>query len=227
MKQKRIQLILLLAGLLLIFAGMGQLWTNKSSDSHGIALVPLIKTGVEKNRIFISSLSLPMISDENLISPGKPNTNANKNTNPFNSNHPNNNPIPQPVPPVKPNQPASPPTVKEKTITLFIKGDQQVGTIYATKPITIKNGDTVLSVLLRATKASGIQMEYRGSGSTAYIEGIANLYEFDRGSESGWMYRVNGVFPKKSAGAYYVKPSDRVEWLYTTNLGKDLGAELR
>ena len=32
----------------------------------------------------------------------------------------------------------------------------------------------------------------------AYIEGIGNLYEFDCGSVSGWMYRVNGEFPKIS-----------------------------
>ena len=29
-----------------------------------------------------------------------------------------------------------------------------------------------------------------------YVEGIGNLYEFDCGSESGWMYKVNGWFPQ-------------------------------
>lgn len=31
--------------------------------------------------------------------------------------------------------------------------------------------------------------------NSAYIEGIGNLYEFDCGNLSGWMYSVNGVWP--------------------------------
>ena len=37
------------------------------------------------------------------------------------------------------------------------------------------------------------------------------------------MYRVNGAFPSYSAALHTLQPGDRVEWLYTTNLGKDVG----
>lgn len=92
----------------------------------------------------------------------------------------------------------------------------------------INDGDTVLDALIRITKEKGIQMDYRGGrGATAYVEGIANVYEFDRGQGSGWMYRVNGIFPDRGAGVVPLEPGDRVEWLYTTNLGVDLGADLK
>lgn len=94
--------------------------------------------------------------------------------------------------------------------------------------VEITDGDTVLDALIKVTKEKKIQMDYRGGrGGTAYVEGIANVYEFDRGQGSGWMFRVNGIFPDRGAGVVPLYAGDRVEWLYTTNLGKDLGANLQ
>lgn len=112
--------------------------------------------------------------------------------------------------------------VKQQTVTLSIIGDEQAGTILNATQIEIEDGDTVLDVLKKATKKHNIQLEYRGTGSLAYVEGINNLYEFDHGSKSGWMYRVNGVFGKSSAGHIAIKPNDQLEWVYTLDLGKDL-----
>ena len=58
---------------------------------------------------------------------------------------------------------------------------------------------------------------------SAYIEGIANLYEFDCGELSGWMYRVNGWFPNYGCSRYVLQDGDTVEWLYTCDLGEDVG----
>ncbi|MFJ7934147.1 DUF4430 domain-containing protein [Sporosarcina sp. NPDC096371] len=92
----------------------------------------------------------------------------------------------------------------------------------------ITDGDTVLKALIAITKDKKIQMDYRGGqGGTAYIEGINNVYEFDRGQGSGWMYRVNGIFPDRGAGVVPLVAGDRVEWIYTTNLGVDIGADLK
>jgi hypothetical protein len=67
-------------------------------------------------------------------------------------------------------------------------------------------------------------MEYSMSPvyKSAYIEGIANLYEFDRGELSGWMYCVNGWYPNYGCSAYKLKDGDAIEWHYTTDLGRDL-----
>lgn len=115
-----------------------------------------------------------------------------------------------------------PEPAKQQVVTLSITADEQVGTILQATEVAIEEGDTVLDVLKKATKANKIPMEFRGSGAVAYVEGIDNLYEFDRGPKSGWMYRVNGVFGKQSAGSEKLKPKDRIEWLYTLDLGKDL-----
>ena len=47
-------------------------------------------------------------------------------------------------------------------------------------------------------KQQGIHMEFENTPmyNSAYIEGIHNLYEFDCGELSGWMYQVNGWFPQ-------------------------------
>ena len=86
----------------------------------------------------------------------------------------------------------------------------------------MERGETAFSLLGR----SGL--DYRPSFNTqyegVYVEAIAGLAEFDKGAQSGWMYRVNGRFPQYSASLYDLKAGDYVEWLYTRDLGKDLGA---
>jgi hypothetical protein len=58
-----------------------------------------------------------------------------------------------------------------------------------------------------------------------YIEGIANIYEMDAGPLSGWMYKVNGVFPSVGCGRYELKVGDVIEWIYTCDLGRDIGGD--
>ncbi|MED4017672.1 DUF4430 domain-containing protein [Sutcliffiella cohnii] len=119
----------------------------------------------------------------------------------------------------KKQEPAPPP----ETVLLTIIGSPDIGTILATVEVEIVNNDTVLEVLKRETRARQIHMEFRGRGATAYVEGINNLYEFDRGPGSGWMYSINGKFPNRSAGIWPVKAGEHIRWLYTEDLGKDIG----
>lgn len=99
------------------------------------------------------------------------------------------------------------------------------GVILETTKAEFRDGESVFDVLQRETKSKKIHMEFSntpGIGS-AYIEGIGNLYEHDCGELSGWMYRVNGEFPKYSCSEYKLKKGDKVEWLYTCDLGADIG----
>ena len=59
--------------------------------------------------------------------------------------------------------------------------------------------------------------------NSAYIEGIHNLYEFDVGEGSGWMYSVNGWYPNYGCSRYALQDGDVVEWRYTCDLGYDVG----
>lgn len=98
------------------------------------------------------------------------------------------------------------------------------GVILNTTKVEFEDGETVFDVLQRVTRSNEIHMEYTGSGSTIYIEGIYNLYEFDGGPNSGWMYCVNGWYPNYGAGVYNLKDGDVIQWNYTCDLGEDLGA---
>lgn len=99
------------------------------------------------------------------------------------------------------------------------------GVIYATKTVSFEEGETVFDVLEREMQKNGIHMEssFNPVFNSRYIEGINNLYEFNCGSGSGWMYRVNGVFPNYGCSQYQVEDGDTIEWLYTCDLGVDLG----
>jgi hypothetical protein len=101
------------------------------------------------------------------------------------------------------------------------------GTILSTTTVSISDGDSVYDVLKRACSAAGIQMEasYTAAYGSYYVEGINNLYEFDCGSESGWMYKVNGWFPNYGCSSYTVSDGDSIVFCYTCNgLGADVGA---
>ena len=99
------------------------------------------------------------------------------------------------------------------------------GIILATRTVSFTEGETVFNVLQRETRAAGIQMEFSSNPmfNSVYIEGINNLYEFDCGELSGWMYKVNGWFPNYGCSQYMLQPGDVIEWVYTCDLGSDVG----
>lgn len=103
------------------------------------------------------------------------------------------------------------------------------GVILAASTVRFAEGDTVFDVLKAAASATGLQLEYAytpGYGSY-YVEGINNLYEFDCGNESGWMYKVNGWFPNYGCSEYQVHDGDVIVWCYTCKgYGADLGASV-
>jgi len=97
------------------------------------------------------------------------------------------------------------------------------GIILPTTTFEIEDGDTAFDVLCQARDKYKIHVQYTGTASSCYIQGINNLYEFDGGRWSGWMFSVNGVYPNYGCGVYVLKAGDAIEWNYTCDLGKDLG----
>ena len=111
--------------------------------------------------------------------------------------------------------------ISEEKISLV----PQDGVIFAETTVTFYEGESVFNLLMREMKRNKIHMEFVNTPvyNSAYIEGIGNLYEFDCGELSGWMYKVNDVFPKYGCSRYLLKDGDKVEWVYTCNLGQDVG----
>ena len=175
----------------------------------------------------------------------KPKPSNNEKPKPSNNEKPkpSNNEKPKPgnsstKPKPENNQTITSPKPKNKTVTIAISCKTAInnglnkkpgfshlpsnGIILQNMKVEFNEGDTVFDILVKVTRKKGIHMEYRGSGSNTYIEGINNLYEFDGGSNSGWMYSVNGVFPNYGCSIYNLNDGDVIQWMYTCDLGKDL-----
>lgn len=130
-------------------------------------------------------------------------------------------------------------TVKKNTVTFTIRCDTAVnngmdkeakwagivpssGCILPVTTMEFEEGETVFDLLCTIRDTYKLQMEYTGTNGGQYIQGINNLYEFDGGRWSGWMYCVNGWYPNYGCGQYVVKSGDVIEWNYTCDLGCDL-----
>lgn len=114
--------------------------------------------------------------------------------------------------PEEPEQPEKP-----AVAYIYIKGYE--GVILPKTEVEIKKGDTVLSITRRVLDSKGIDFRIR----SGYVVGIDGQNEFDKGPTSGWMFSVNGDFPSIGPGSVTVEDGDYIQWLYTTNLGEDIG----
>lgn len=99
------------------------------------------------------------------------------------------------------------------------------GIIFPETTVTFYDGESVFNLLVREMKRNKIHLEFENTPiyNSAYIEGISNIYEFDCGELSGWMYKVNDWFPNYGSSRYQLKPGDKVEFVYTCDLGVDVG----
>ena len=90
-------------------------------------------------------------------------------------------------------------------------------------------GESVFDVTKRVCMENKIPFEFTLAPiyNTAYIEGINNIYEFDCGSTSGWLYKVNGEFKSYGCSDCKLNNGDIIEWVYTCDLGKDVGNEYK
>ena len=101
------------------------------------------------------------------------------------------------------------------------------GVILAPTTVVFYEGESVYDVLKRVCKDYNIHLQFSWTPvyNSAYIEGIHNLYEFDCGALSGWMYRVDGWYPNYGCSRYQLADGEVVEWRYTCDLGQDVGCD--
>ena len=98
------------------------------------------------------------------------------------------------------------------------------GVILEKTKVSFEEGESVYDVLYRICRKKNIHFEakYTPAYHTYYIEGIHQLYEFDCGNLSGWVYLVNGEKPNYGCSGYKVSEGDAICWSYTCNAGKDV-----
>ena len=115
-------------------------------------------------------------------------------------------------------------TVPTQSVSFEVLGPGGQTVILPTKTFPINANSTVLSVSSDALKASNLPFQTGGSDTNLYITSIAGLSQQDNGPLSGWIYKVNNTFPSEPPSVYRVKPGDQITWVYTSDLGKDVGA---
>lgn len=123
------------------------------------------------------------------------------------------------------------------SVTLTIRCDTVVGkkgaehlpadgVILPETTMVIEDGETVFDILSQVASAQGLRVQNTGvtasSSALAYISGINDLHEFDFGDLSGWVYRVNGERPSVGCGEYTLQDGDKIEFLYSCDLGEDI-----
>ena len=81
-------------------------------------------------------------------------------------------------------------------------------------------------MLVRVCRFEKIHMEYQGADrnslNSVYVQGISNLYEYDCGELSGWIFLVNGKQADAASAKTKLSDGDKVEWIYSLELGKDV-----
>ncbi len=96
----------------------------------------------------------------------------------------------------------------------------QNGMLLDSVTVYLPEGATAFDALVEAAKPQQLRVDYDSGAFGEYVTGIGSLTEFGCGSESGWLYSVNGVFPSASSGAYALSEGDYVEFVYTCALGQ-------
>lgn len=101
------------------------------------------------------------------------------------------------------------------------------GVILEKVQVEFEEGQSVFDVFRKTLRERKIHFEYVDASaySAIYIEGIGNLYEFDCGAQSGWVYAVNDVYPSLGCSSYTLKDGDEIVFRYTCNLGADVATE--
>ena len=187
----------------------------------------------EGNKSNKADQATPTTPDEEPANITTPDSGGKKNDGKKNDQKAEDSNTPTPTPDQKPDS-------KKDTVTITIRCDTAVnngmhleskwagivpasGVILPVTTVEIEEGDTVFDVLAFVCEKYKIHMSYRGGTSSGcYVDGINNLYEFDGGRWSGWMYCVNDWYPNYGCGVYFVKAGEVIEWNYTCDLGCDL-----
>ena len=128
----------------------------------------------------------------------------------------------------------------EKPEIEFLESLEPGSQNYSGFMIIAKDGEIIIDALVKyqenlsvaelsekICRAKNIAFVTSGVGALRYVKGINNLFEFDEGPESGWIYSVNGEFMGIGSGSYIMQPGDYLVWHYTLDLGRDVGAEVK
>ena len=112
----------------------------------------------------------------------------------------------------------------EKAYAYISVKDPKGRTFYTKAAIEIESGETAYTLLVK----TGLDLEVSPHTQYGvYVAAIEGRGEFSDGPDSGWMYKIthkgSTSYPGFSAAYQAVADGDYVEWLFTRDLGADIG----
>ena len=110
------------------------------------------------------------------------------------------------------------------SVTFEVLGPGGTTVIASPTNVSIDANETALSASVKGLQANRLAFQTSGSGAGTYVTSINNLAQLDNGPLSGWLYKVNNTFPSEGPAVYRVNPGDTITWVYTNDLGRDVGA---
>ena len=105
-------------------------------------------------------------------------------------------------------------SAKDENISCTISIETNESIILGETTVKFAEGSSVFDILKKVTRENKIQMESRGLGALVYVSGIDNLYEFDSGPQSGWIFYVNDIRGDESSGKVTAVEGDIIKWVY-------------
>ena len=120
-------------------------------------------------------------------------------------------------------KPLPPTGTDDIMVYLTVKTDTE--TWLEKAPVTVKNDATVYHAFTSGLDAAGMSENGAADGYVKSItKGDVTLAEFDKGKNSGWLYKVNNVLPNVPLTSYRLSDGDEILWYYTVDYKQDPAA---
>lgn len=104
----------------------------------------------------------------------------------------------------------APPAQNAVNVSVSVDSSAAGGGVSASGSFSFASGATPYDALC----ALGLSVNARSTGYGTYVAAIGGLAEKEHGSQSGWMYSVNGNTPMTACSNYVLSDGDSVVWYY-------------
>ncbi len=104
----------------------------------------------------------------------------------------------------------APPAQNAVNVSVSVDSSAAGGGVSANGSFSFAPGATPYDALC----ALGLSVNARSTGYGTYVAAIGGLAEKEHGSQSGWMYSVNGNTPMTACSNYVLSDGDSVVWYY-------------
>ena len=115
-----------------------------------------------------------------------------------------------------------PPADQSKRYTYKHDSRSYTNLLTTTGKVTVTAGSSVRDAFVTILDQNGIDYVEQNNG---YFPTIGGWSEYDRGANSGWMYRVNGSVPSVALKDYELTGNATIVWYYTDDYSNDYGFE--